>query len=68
MIKRILKIFSIILLLLIAFSFWISPRLGGLLDFGKESIDKEVFQLEFDSSATGKYELVYEVNSKGKIW
>lgn len=64
MMKRILKIFSIILLLLIAFSFWMSPRLGGLLNFGKESIDKEVFQLEFDSSATGKYELVYEVNSE----
>ncbi len=66
MIKKILKIFSIILLLFIAFSFWMSPRLGGLLNFGKEKIGKEVLKIEFDTISTNEYQLVYEVVSENE--
>lgn len=51
---------------MIAFTFWMSPRLGGLLNFGKASIDKEVFKLEFDTAATHEYELVYKDISERK--
>jgi hypothetical protein len=60
MIKRILKVFLFILIALIAFSFYLSPRLGGKLNFGKDTIDRAVFKLEFDTSSSKKYNLVYE--------
>ncbi|WP_126970383.1 transglutaminase-like domain-containing protein [Gynurincola endophyticus] len=60
MIKKILKIFLVIILILTAFSFWMSPRLGGLIAMGKERIDQEIFFLEFDSVSTHNYHLVYE--------
>lgn len=37
-----------------------SPRLGGLLNFGKDSIDKKVYKLELDTISTKKYDLVYK--------
>ncbi|MEW5675458.1 transglutaminase-like domain-containing protein [Flavobacterium enshiense] len=66
MIKKILKIFLVILTVFTAFSFYMSPRLGGLLDFGKEVIDKEVFQLEFDTVSTKEHVLVYKNVSSQK--
>lgn len=59
MMKKFFKTLAIVLFIFAVFSFWMSPRLGGLLNFGKESIDKEIFRLEFDSVSTGKYDLVY---------
>ncbi|MHA3045537.1 transglutaminase-like domain-containing protein [Riemerella anatipestifer] len=60
MIKRILKSFAIILILFVGFSFYMSPRLGGLLNFGKDSIDKTIHKLEFDTISDAKYNLVYK--------
>ena len=62
--RKFLKIFSVVLLLFTAFSFWMSPRLGGLLNFGKENIAKEVSKIDFDTISTNKYELVYSDNAQ----
>lgn len=59
MIKKILKVTGGLFLLLLAFSLWMSPRLGGLIPLGKDSIDKTVSVLSFDSTATGKFALAY---------
>jgi hypothetical protein len=58
--KTTLKLIAILLTMFIAFSFWMSPRLGGLLNFGKEKIDKEVYILNFDSLSTKNHTLMYK--------
>jgi len=62
--KNILRTLSIILIAFVCFSFWMSPRLGGALTFGKDSIDKEIFKLEFDSVSSGKHALSYTRRSE----
>ena len=64
--KKFLKIFLTLLISFIAFSFWMSPRLGGLLNFGKDSISQEVSKLAFDSLATKDFGLVYRDISKSE--
>lgn len=64
MIKKILKIFLILLIGLILFCFWMSPRLGGLISFGKDNIDREIFQLQFDTVATQGISLLYKDDSR----
>lgn len=59
MIKRILKFFLFIVLCFLLFSFWMSPRLGGLIALGKDSIDKQITPLEFDTVETHAYHLSY---------
>lgn len=66
MIKKILKIFLVVLTGLVIFSFYMSPRLGGLLNFGKETINKEIFILEFDTISNKKYDLIYKDNSNSR--
>ncbi len=63
MLKKTLKIFLFILLAFTLFSFWMSPRLGGLLPLGKEEIGREIFHLAFDSSTNSQHQLTYEDNS-----
>lgn len=57
--KKFLKILLALLLVFAGFCFWMSPRLGGLLDFGKEAISAEIVKLEFDTTATNDFELIY---------
>ncbi|MBX2978671.1 MAG: transglutaminase domain-containing protein [Flavobacteriales bacterium] len=49
----------LMLVLLVGFAFWLSPRLGGLIDLGKESIETTITTLSFDSLGTDGYELNY---------
>jgi hypothetical protein len=64
MIKKILRIVLILFIAFTFFSFWMSPRLGGLISLGKESIDKEVFSLQFDTAATEEdFGLMYQDES-----
>lgn len=63
MIKKILKIFLVLLIGLILFCFWMSPRLGGLISLGKNNIDREIFQLQFDTAPTKSIGLVYKDDS-----
>ena len=62
--KKILTFFLAFIFILIGFSFWMSPRLGGLLNFGKTSINKEIERLEFDTLATKSFGLDYNSDSK----
>lgn len=59
MIKKILKAIGLLLLLFLIFSFWMSPRLGGLIPLGKDSIDKTVSIHRFDTASTGEFQLEY---------
>ena len=59
MIKKILKTFVALFILFTLFSFWMSPRLGGIISMGKEGPDQKVEVLHFDTAATGKHPLVY---------
>lgn len=43
-----------------------SPRLGGLLNLGKENIDKKVTPLQFDTTSTKNYNLIYNIISDRK--
>lgn len=63
MLKRFLKILLILFAGFTAFSFWMSPRLGGIIPMGKESIAKEIYRLEFDTVITNNYGLVYKDES-----
>jgi hypothetical protein len=57
------KIIKTILFLLIGFtifSFWMSPRLGGIIEMGKDSPDQNVEKLQFDTVTSGQYKLEYK--------
>ena len=41
-----------------------SPRLGGIIPLGKEKIDREIYQLAFDSTSSGQFQLLYKDNSQ----
>jgi hypothetical protein len=49
MIQKILKILLAVVLVFVAFSFWMSPRLGGLISMGKESPDPFIEVLHFET-------------------
>ena len=66
MIKKILKAIGVLFLLFLVCSLWMSPRLGGLIPLGKESIDKTVFVLKFDNPPTGDFTLTYSDVSERK--
>ena len=63
MIKKILKALLLVFIAFVAFSFWMSPRLGGLITMGKEAPDSAISMLQFDTEPTKQYELNYEVHS-----
>lgn len=60
MIKKISRTLLVIFLLFTAFSFWTSPRLGGIIPLGKEKPDQNVEILEFDTIPTKNYGLIYK--------
>lgn len=47
------------LCLLILFIFWMSPRLGGLLEIGKDSVDTAIYTLEFDDETPANMTITY---------
>ena len=57
--KKILKIFLIVLVIFTAFSFWMSPRLGGLIEMGKDRPDQSIEQLSFSTERMTDINLVY---------
>ncbi|MCC7245825.1 MAG: transglutaminase domain-containing protein [Saprospiraceae bacterium] len=59
MLKKILKFTAYFLLAFTLYAFWMSPRLGGLLTFGKEQIDPQVYALQFDQTCHNQYNLTY---------
>ena len=59
MVKRILKVFGALVLVVLGYAFWMSPRLGGLIDQGKESIDPTILRLAFDTVGQDGYALNY---------
>ena len=59
MLKNILKVVGVLLLLLLAFVVWMSPRLGGLIPLGKDSLDKTILVLHFDSTSKATFKLEY---------
>ncbi len=59
MVKRILKVFGALVLIVLGYAFWMSPRLGGLIDHGKESIDPTILRLAFDTVGQDGYALNY---------
>ncbi len=66
MLKKASKIFLILLITFALFSFWMSPRLGGIIPLGKDKIDSAIFHLAFDTIQTGEHELLYKNNSDQK--
>lgn len=60
---KILKIFLIIFVIFIGFSFYMSPSLGGLISGGKEEPDKIVEKLKFDDSRNSDYQIEYKRQS-----
>lgn len=60
MLLKILKYLGITLLIFLLFAFYMSPRLGGLLTFGKDEIDRNISALSFDEKASGQYKLEYK--------
>ncbi len=54
-----LQVFACLLLALLLFVFWFSPRLGGLLTWGKPAVDPTVFTLEFDTTGAPRFYLDY---------
>lgn len=59
MLKKTLYTFLFLVVVLLSYSFYMSPSLGGLLPGGKEERDKTVHQLTFDEESTGKYPIKY---------
>ncbi len=59
MIKSVLKLLLALVLCFLLFSFWMSPRLGGLIPLGKDSIDRHIERLTFDTTQTPAYALQY---------
>jgi hypothetical protein len=62
--KMILTLLALFLFTAIAFVFWMSPRLGGLLNFGKDSISQEIHKLQFDTISNKDFGLVYSKRDK----
>lgn len=60
MIKNIFKFLFIVFIPLLIFSFWMSPRLGGIIPLGKEGPDKQVEVLGFDTKISNNYGLKYD--------
>lgn len=60
MIKKILKPLLFLFLGFTIFSFWMSPRLGGIIPIGKENPDQDVEVLKFDIVDSGKFKLTYQ--------
>ncbi len=68
MVKKIFKLFLVFLLLFVAFSFWMSPRLGGIIPWGKDEIDRDVEVLKFDTLNSGNFNLTYpDLTSKSSM-
>lgn len=65
--KKILKTLLTLFIVFTLFSFWMSPRLGGLIPIGKEGPDQKVEVLHFDTAATGQYALVYQQATKDSL-
>jgi hypothetical protein len=62
--RKIIKLILFLFVGLTVFSFWMSPRLGGIIPMGKESPNQNVEKLEFDTVTIGKYKLEYKDLSK----
>lgn len=60
MIKKILKILLAFFVAFLIFSFWMSPRLGGIIPMGKERPDQNVEHLKFENKLTKDYGLEYK--------
>lgn len=56
---KLFKVIFIIFLLILLYVFYLTPRFFGVFTFGKHSVDKEIFKLEFDSLSVGEYSLEY---------
>ena len=59
MLKKILRVLLFVFLAFVAFSFWMSPRLGGLISMGKDGPDQQVEKLQFDTEPGRDYGLKY---------
>jgi hypothetical protein len=57
---KLFKVIFILLILILIYVFYLTPRFFGLLTFGKNQIDKEIFRLEFDSISVADYDIVYK--------
>lgn len=64
MIKKILKIFLVVFILFTAFSFWISPSLGGILPGGKDTHAKDVLSIAFKKEKELDITIPYTDQSK----
>jgi hypothetical protein len=62
--KKVLKAFLSLFGAFLLFSFWMSPRLGGIIPLGKEQPAQIVEKIQFDSIETNKYKLVYADKSR----
>ncbi|QCK16697.1 transglutaminase-like domain-containing protein [Mangrovivirga cuniculi] len=60
MLKKVFLSIFIILIGFTAFSFYLSPRLGGLISLGKDKIDRKVHKLEFNEGLQNSFDLRYE--------
>jgi Transglutaminase-like superfamily len=58
--RKILKTVLFLFLGFTIFSFWLSPRLGGIIPMGKEEPDQNVEKLSFDIVSNGQHKLEYE--------
>ncbi|MCX2743173.1 transglutaminase-like domain-containing protein [Mangrovivirga sp. M17] len=68
MLKKILLSFLILLIGFTAFSFYLSPRLGGLISLGKDEIDKNIYKLEFDKGNENSFGLEYnDLSERGDL-
>ncbi|BDD05587.1 transglutaminase-like domain-containing protein [Aureibacter tunicatorum] len=59
MIKATTRAFLILLTAFTLFSFWLSPRLGGLISMGKDFPDQSIEQLHFTSASSDFHSLQY---------
>ncbi|NMM47446.1 transglutaminase-like domain-containing protein [Marinigracilibium pacificum] len=59
MFKKIIYSFIILLICFTTFSFYMSPRLGGLLEYGEDEIEKSVHILKFDKGEENTFGLKY---------
>jgi hypothetical protein len=66
MFKKILKGIGLLFLVLLVFSLWMSPRLGGLIPLGKDGVDKQLYALQFEEKSGGNYTLKYQDISNRK--
>lgn len=60
MVKKFFKIVLALFAALLIFSFWMSPRLGGIIPMGKERPDQQVEHLKFKDEFTKDYGLEYK--------